>query len=302
MKVIITGGSGLIGRALTASLAADDHEVIILSRTPERVSGLPNGARAEAWNGKTAEGWGHLVEGAGAIVNLAGAGVADGRWTEDRKRLILDSRVNAGNAIVEAVRAAKSKPNVVLQSSAVGYYGPHGIEDVTEQTPPGDDYLAGVCQAWEASTAEIGNLGIRRIELRSGVVLSMDGGALPKMIMPFQFFAGGPIGSGRQRVPWIHIDDEVGAIRFLIDKETSSGPFNLTAPTPLSNAEFGRVIGKVMGRPAFVPTPAFAMKLLFGEMSTVLLDGQCAKPFALLEAGYQFKFPDAESALRDLLK
>ena len=301
MKIIITGGSGLIGRALTNSLTHDGHQVVILSRNPERVRGLPAGATVVGWDGKRAAGWAEHVNGAQAVVNLAGAGVANARWTEARKRQILESRINAGQAVVEAIQGVNTKPEVVIQSSAVGYYGPRSDESVPERSRPGDDFLAGVCQDWEASTAEIGNIGIRLVSIRTGVVLSLVGGAFPRLALPFKFFAGGPVGSGQQWFPWIHMADEVGAIRFLIEKETASDSFNLTAPKPLTNAEFAKVLGRVMGRPAFMPAPAFMMKLVFGEMSTVLLDGQKAMPYGLLEAGYQFKFPDAESALRDLL-
>jgi uncharacterized protein (TIGR01777 family) len=302
MRIIITGGSGLIGRALAASLAADGHEVILLSRTPERATGLPVGVRAAGWNGRTAAGWSSLADGAEAIVNLAGESIAAGRWTPERKRRIRDSRLDAGRAVVEAVQAASNRPRVVIQASAVGYYGPHGDEEITEQTPPGNDFLAqAVVVEWEASTAPVEALGVRRAIIRTGVVLSEDGGALPRLMLPFKFFAGGRLGSGRQWFPWIHIADEVRAIRFLIDSQAASGPFNLSAPNPLTNAEFSRILGRVLGRPTLVPTPAPALRLLFGEMATVLLDGQRALPGRLLDLGFTFRFPEAEAALRDLL-
>lgn len=301
MRIIIPGGSGLIGRALTADLAAAGYEVIILSRSPEKVEGLPDGARAEGWDGQSAAGWGHLADGAGAIVNLAGENLAAGRWTAERKRRILESRVKPGQAVVEAVEAAQNKPGVVIQSSAVGFYGPRGDEEITESAAPGTDFLANLCREWEASTAPVGGMGVRLVIIRTGLVLSLDGGALPRILLPFKLFVGGPIGSGRQWWPWIHIDDVVAAIRFLIETETAPGPYNLTAPSPLTNAQFSRVVGRVLGRPALMPVPAFALQLLFGEMSTVLLDGQRVMPYALREAGFTFRFPEAESALRDLI-
>jgi len=223
MRIIITGGTGLIGRALAADLAGDNHEVIVLSRRPEKAANLPTGMRAERWDARTAEGWGALADGADAIVNLAGEpisgqGFIPSRWTAERKRRIRESRLNAGRAVAQAVESASSKPGVVVQSSGAGYYGPHGDEEVTIENP------------------------------------------------------------------------------------IASGPFNLTAPNLLTNAEFSRVIGRVLRRPAFVPVPAFALRLLFGEMSTVLLEGQKAISRRLQELGFTFRFPEAEAALRDLLQ
>lgn len=301
MRTIITGGSGLIGRALAAELAAAEHEVIVLSRAPGRVSGLPTGVRAVGWDGRSAEGWQDLADGATAIVNLAGESIAAGRWTAARKQRIADSRHQAGAAVVQAVAGATTSPQVVIQASAVGYYGPRGDETITEETAAGDDFLAQICVPWETSTEEVERLGVRRAIIRTGIVLSRDGGALPQMMLPFRLFAGGPLGSGRQGFPWIHLADEVRAIRWLIDGEDASGPFNLAAPETLTNAEFGRVLGRVMRRPSFMPTPGFALRLVLGELSTLLLDGQRQVPQQLLDRGFTFRFPTAEAALRDLL-
>jgi uncharacterized protein (TIGR01777 family) len=307
MRIIITGGTGLIGRALAADLAGDSHEVIVLSRRPEQVSGLPAGVRAEGWDARTADGWGTLADGAEAIVNLAGEpvsgeGFIPSRWTAERKGRVRESRLNAGQAVVQAVEAAAHKPRVVIQASGAGYYGAHGDEEVTEEAPAGDDWFGEVAVEWEASTAPVEAMGVRRVIIRSGVVFSAEGGALPRMLLPFRLFAGGPLGSGRQWFPWIHIADEVGAMRFLVENQAASGPFNLTAPNLLTNAEFSRVAGRVLRRPAFVPVPAFALRLLFGEMSTVLLEGQRAISRRLQESGFTFRFPEAEGALRDLLQ
>jgi len=302
MRVIITGGTGLIGKALAASLAADQHEVSVLTRSPNASAGLPSGVRAAQWDGKTAEGWGQLADGADALVNLAGESIAAGRWTEERKRRIRESRLNAGRAIVQAVQAARQKPAVVIQSSAVGYYGPHGDEELAEEALAGNDYLAQVAVDWENSTAPLDALGVRRAIVRTGVVLSKHGGALPQMLLPFKFFAGGPVGSGRQWFPWIHAADEVGAIRFLIERQDARGAFNVCAPNPLTNAEFARVVGRVLGRPAFMPAPALALRIVFGEMATILLDGQRQIPRRLLAHGFAFRFPSAEAALRDILR
>lgn len=305
MKVIITGGSGLIGTALTASLARDGHEVIVLSRNPDWVVGLPKGARTVEWDGKTAQGWGHLADGADAIVNLAGESIAGDipfgvRWTAKRKQRITASRVNAGKAVVEAVRAAKVKPGVVIQASGVDYYGTSNGDENLEDSPAGDSFLAEVCKVWEASTAEVEDLGVRRVIIRSALVLDDRGGVLPWMVLPFQLYLGGPLGNGKQQVSWIHIDDEIAAIRFLIETESAAGVYNLSAPDPLPYKEFGRVIGRALGKPAFFPTPGILFKIAFGEAATLLLDGQKVLPQRLEEAGFEFSFPEARLALADL--
>jgi uncharacterized protein (TIGR01777 family) len=308
MRILITGGSGLIGRALTRNLTSDGHQVIILSRSPEQVVDLPPGARAERWDGRTADGWGYLADGADAIVNLAGTNIAGQgffptRWTEKRKRMLRDSRLNAGLAVVGAVEQASVKPGVVIQASGVGYYGFRGDEKVTEDTAPGDDFLARLaCDDWEPSTAPVEEMGVRRAVIRSGAVLDDQEGALPRLLLLVRLFLVGPMGSGKQWFPWIHIEDEARAIRFLIDNEQARGPFNLTTPNPLTNAGFAKALGRVLGRPSFVPIPGFAMRLLVGEVANVLLEGQRAIPARLLGLGFQFRFPDAESALRDLVK
>jgi uncharacterized protein (TIGR01777 family) len=301
MRVLIIGGGGLIGRALAVNLARNGKEVIILSRRPERVAGLPAGVSVRWWDGHTSEEWGPLVNITDAVINLAGENISSGRWTKVRKRRILESRLNAGRAVIQAVEAAARKPRVVIQASGVGYYGPCGDEEITEEAPPGDDFLARLAVEWEASTASLEGLGIRRVIIRTGVVFSTAGGALPRLLLPFRFFTGGRLGSGRQWFPWIHICDEVSAIRFLIENEKASGPFNLTSPTPLTNAEFSRLLGQRLRRPAFMPIPTFILRLVFGEMATALLDGQRAIPQRLSQLGFAFQFPEATSALKDLL-
>ncbi|MFQ5349330.1 MAG: TIGR01777 family oxidoreductase [Thermoanaerobaculia bacterium] len=235
------------------------------------------------------------------MVHLAGEGIADGRWSAERKRRIRDSRVESSAAVAAAIAAAEPRPAVLLQASAVGFYGPRGDEELTEESSPGEDFLAEVCGRWEQASAAVEELGVRRAVLRTGVVLAREGGARPKILLPFRLFAGGPVGNGRQYMPWIHLADEVGAIRFLLDTATAGGPFNLTAPEPLTNRQFGRVLGRVLRRPSFMPAPAFALKLALGEMSKILLEGQRALPRRLEEAGYRFRYPDLETALRDLL-
>jgi uncharacterized protein (TIGR01777 family) len=300
-RVVIPGGSGMLGRRLAASLSADGYEVILLSRNPERVSGVQQGVRVERWDGKTADGWGHLVDGAAAIINLAGENIGASRWTAERKRKIVESRTGSGAAVVEAVGAAAIKPGLVIQASAVGYYGPRGDEELTERDRPGSDFQSQVCMQWEAATAPVEALGVRRAVIRTGVVLDLESIALRRMMLPYRFFVGGRLGSGRQWFSWIHVADYVAGIRFLMDREDAAGVFNLSAPEPLTNADFGRALGRAMGRPSWIPVPGIAVRLLFGEMSTVVLDGQRVVPHHLLETGFAFRFPDAGPALRDLL-
>jgi uncharacterized protein (TIGR01777 family) len=306
MKIIITGGSGLIGRTLTESLTQDGHEVIILSRNPKTVTNLPTGAKAVAWDGKTAAGWGELVEGTHAIINLAGESIAGegfipSRWTAERKRRIRQSRIDAGEAIVAAVQAAEDKPEVVIQSSAIGYYGPQTDELIYEDHPAGDDYLASVCVDWEAATAEVEEGGVRRAIIRTGLVFTPEGGIYDRLQLPFKLFAGGPMGSGKQYYSWIHMQDAINAIRFLVEKKDAQGAFNLTAPSPVTSREFAKTLGKVMGRPSAIPVPSFAMKLALGEVSMTALEGQRVIPKHLLDLGFEFKYPDLEMALLEIV-
>ncbi len=300
MRVVITGGSGLIGRALARNLS--EHEVVLLTRDPDRVKSLPPGVRAARWDGRTGDGWASLLSGETAIVHLAGESVAEGRWTAAKKRRIRDSRVVSGQAVMDALRKAPVKPRVLVQASAVGYYGGHGDEAVPESTPPGRDFLSSVCEEWEASTAEAESLGVRRAVARTGIVLAREGGALPAMSLPFKMMIGGRIGDGRQWFPWIHGDDEVGALRFLLEREDARGAFNLTAPHPVINRELTRTLARVLRRPGFLPVPGFALRLAVGEMAGSLLQGQRAVPSRLLELGYVFRWPDLEPALLDLLE
>jgi uncharacterized protein (TIGR01777 family) len=306
MRILIPGGSGFIGRALAADLSQDNHEIIILSRSPGKISGLPANTQAIEWDGQTTRGWGHFVDGVDAIVNLAGENIAGEnffptRWTAERKARIQSSRTKPGQAINEAIMAAKEKPRVLVQSSAVGYYGALDDQKVDETNPGGKDYLAHFCQEWENTTTYAEKVGVRRVIIRSGIVLSKKTGALPRMMLPFKLFAGGPFGNGRQYISWIHLKDEIAAIRYLIENPKASGAYNLTSPNPCSNADFGRTLGKVMKRPYYMPVPGFAMKIAFGEVTTVVLDGQRVIPKRLLDSGFTFQFPSIEPALQDTL-
>lgn len=301
MRAIITGGNGLIGRIVAAILAADGYEVVVLSRNPAKVRDLPAGVRAEKWDGRTAAGWGRLADSAEVIINLAGENLSGGLWTSERKRRILQSRRDAGAAIVEAVRSATTKPKLVIQISGIGHYGIGHSKVLTEKDGPGTDFLATVTLDWEAATAPVEELGVRRVVLRQAVVLTPRGGILAIMKLPFTFFVGGKLGSGRQWFPWVHIDDSVRAMRFLMSNEKASGVFNLVSPTPITNAQFTRSLARAMKRPAFMNVPAFALRLVLGELSMTVLEGQRAIPARLTEMGFTFKFTDADAALADLI-
>jgi len=310
MRVIVTGGTGLIGRALIQELIVAKHEVIVLSRNPETAKGLPKEVQCLRWDGRTSQGWGEWVDGAGAIINLAGESIAGEtllglilkRWTPERKRRILESRLNAGAAILQAIQEARQKPKVVVQASAVGYYGSRGDIELMETTPPAHDFGAMTCIDWEKSTAPVEEMGVRRVVIRTaGVVMSTRGGALPFMLLPFKLYLGGPLGNGKQWFSWIHVKDEARAILFLIENSSANGVFNLCAPGTLTNKEFSNTLGRVLKRPSRIPVPAFALRLTFGEKADILLGSQNQISTRLSNLGFTFKFPDAESALIDLL-
>ena len=300
MNILISGGSGLVGRALVEELSSAGHRCTVLSRTPARVTDMGEGVDVHPWDAFSSDPLLDLISHCDAVVHLAGESIGAGRWTAKRKKRILESRVLSTQAMTAAVMAVSSLPEVFLQASAVGYYGPQGDAEIGEEASPGDDFLASVCRDWEAASEGIAEAGVRRVLLRTGIVLSLSGGALPKMALPFRFFAGGPAGNGRHWLPWIHLNDEVGAIRFLLEHPTASGAFNLTAPNPVTNRDFSRLLGQVLHRPSLLPAPAFGLRLLLGEMADLLLTGQRAVPKRLLDLGYPFRFPDLEPALRDI--
>lgn len=297
MRVIIAGGSGLIGRALTHHLCAQGYAVVVLSRQPHTVTGLPEGADVAGWDGSSSEGWEHLVDGAHAVVNLAGEGIASRRWTYAQKRRLRDSRIRSTHGIVAAIRAAPQKPAVLLQASAVGYYGNTDDEEVDERRAPGSGFLADVSQEWEQASAAVEEVGTRRVVLRLGVSLSAEGGMLPRVLLPFRFFLGGALGSGRQWVPWIHIEDTVGALEFLLAHEEVSGPVNVCGPTPVQFSDFASAVGKTLQRPSVFRVPSWVIRLGMGEMADVVLHGQRALPVRLTEAGFAFRYPVVEDAL-----
>jgi uncharacterized protein (TIGR01777 family) len=304
MRVIVTGATGLIGRALSGSLLADSHEVVAVTRNPQRAAeALGDQVVAVAWDGKTAAGWGERVDGADAVVNLAGESIAGLRWTVAKKRAMLQSRLDASAAVVEAVRQAKQKPRVVLQASAIGIYGPRRAEIIDEAAALGHGFLAGLAWHWEHSVSALPELGVRTVWLRTGIVLSLQGGALPPMVRAFKLFAGGTLGGGDRHFSWIHLADEVAAIRFLLARDDLGGRFNLVAPHALPHREFCRVLGRALRRPNWLPAPAFALRLLLGELADqALLTDQRVVPKRLLDAGFTFRYPDASTALAAIVR
>lgn len=294
MRILISGGTGMIGTALAKSLLADGHRVWVLTRDPGTAR-LPEGAIPLGWDGR-----GETMSGMEAVVNLAGESLARWPWTAKRKRRFLESRVRPGQALVEAIRTASPRPKVLVQASGINHYGLRG-ETADETTPPGDDFLARLTVDWEASTREVEELGVRRCVIRMAVVLARKGGLLPLMALPVRLFAGGPLGGGRQAVPWVHVTDAVAAIRRLLEDETTRGPFNLIAPEQTSNAAFYRALARSLKRPYWFPTPAFLLRWALGEMSVLVVEGRYARPARLLEAGYRFRFEMVEAALQYLL-
>jgi uncharacterized protein (TIGR01777 family) len=300
MKIILAGGSGLIGRELAAALLAEDHQVWVLSRNPQAAS-VATGAQLAAWDARTPAGWERLVEEADAIFNLAGENLGAHLWTPAHKEKVLSSRAYAGQAVMQALTAAKRRPGVLVQASAIGYYGASDDHILDEYSPAGKDWQARVCLDWEASTQEAERMGIRRVVVRTGLVLTKNGGVLPKLLLPFRLLVGGPLGSGEQFYSWITIQDEIRALLFLLKNENAAGVFNLTAPNPLTQAEFGRVEAQVLRQPYWFPTPAFAMRLALGEMSTLVVDGQRVMPKRLGEMGFSFSYEQLKPALQAIL-
>jgi uncharacterized protein (TIGR01777 family) len=301
MRVVVTGGSGFIGTRLTERLVAKGHETTVLTRDASRSHDyLHPKVKVVSWAPGAA--WEQVVDGAGAIVNLAGENIAQ-RWTKRAKARILASRVAAADRLRAAVEKAADKPKVLVNASAVGYYGPHGDETLTEADGPGQGFLAGVCVAWEEAARRFELLGLRVARIRTGIVLDPHGGALQKMLPPFLARVGGPIGSGRQRMSWIHLDDLVDLYVFALENPDAAGAVNATAPQPVRNREFGKALHQALGHGFYVaaPVPEIAVKTLLGELSTVLLDGLRVAPKRATELGYPFRFRELLPALRDLV-
>ena len=295
MKVAISGATGLIGTALREGLAAEGIQIVALSRKPS----VPP-LETTPWDVENGRFDASPLEQVDAVVHLAGEPIAQ-RWNEARKKAIRESRVKSTKLLVEGLKSLKRRPKVLVSGSAIGFYGDRGDEVLEESSPPGSGFLPETCQAWEHAAIAAMGLGIRTAVLRTGIVLSTRGGALKKMLPPFRLGVGGRVGSGKQWMSWIHIDDIVGAIRYILDKDDLMGAVNGVAPAPATNAEFTRALGRALSRPAFLPAPTFGLKIAFGEMASILLEGQRVAPKKLLETGYRFRFPELQGALSDVL-
>lgn len=301
-KILIAGGTGLIGTRLVEHLLAAGHQVCLLTRRPAESRLRHERLRLIGWDARTVGDWAVEAETAKVIINLSGAGIADAKWTDERKRELLASRVRPLQALVQAAVRAADPPKVLITASAVGYYGDlPPDEPVTELHRAGKGFLAETCVQWEKVAETAAQFGIRTACMRFGVVLATEGGALTKFIPTFRSGFGGPLGSGRQVVPWIHREDAVLAIMHVLEHRDLSGPVNVTAPNPVPMKEFCASLGRVLGRPSWLPVPGFALKFLMGESAQIVLEGQRALPRKLMDTGFKFKYPDVDSAFRNLL-
>ncbi len=302
MHIVVTGGTGFIGRPLCASLCQEGHRVTLLTRRKDDAQRLFGSAVAAIeWDGKKAGAWEHCLEGADAVVNLAGAPIADGRWTDGRKRLLTESRVLATRLLVEALSRCASKPRMLISASGIGYYGASDDRVLDEGAARGQGFLADLCLAWEAEALRAAEFGVRVVTLRTGMVLEQEGGALPKMLLPFRLFAGGPILPGTQWVSWIHRRDHIGLIQWLLATPHISGPVNAVAPEAIRMNRFCELLGQVLHRPSWLPVPGFALQMALGELGTLMTTGQRVNPAKALAGGYVFHYPTLEPALRAIL-
>lgn len=308
MRIVIAGGTGFLGGPLAEVYAEEGHDVRVLTRSlsdgearHDPGTGKPGITRV-GWHPNGATGrWADALDGADAAVNLAGEPIGDARWTPQRKAHLRDSRVLPTRSLAAAINAVAQPPQVLVSMSGVGYYGPAGAEPKTEDSPAGTDFMAHLAEDWEAEARKAERAGTRVVLLRAGVVLEKVGGALPRMLTPFRFFVGGPIGSGRQYVSWIHRLDVIEMIRWIIATPGVTGPVNASAPHPVTNREFATAIGHAIRRPSFMPAPAFALRLLVGEMADpLLLTGQCVIPAVAQAHGYHFRYPEIDIALRGI--
>lgn len=296
MRLAVTGATGFIGTALCGALLDQGHALTLFTR------GSPQGGnigtkRWVHWTPGIVRDWDAALDGVDGVINLAGEPIAGKKWTPSQRRRIENSRVDATHSLVQACTKVRQKPRFLINASAVGYYGPRGDEIITEETPPGADFLSLLCQEWEEEAKKAEEIGLRVVRLRTGIVLGPGGGALSKMAKPFKFFMGGPLGSGKQWMSWIQLEDLVRLFLTAIENPAVHGPVNATAPNPVQNKEFSRTLGEVIKRPSWAPVPAFALKLALGEMAQMLLTGQRVVPAAAEKLGFRFGYPHLREAL-----
>jgi len=299
LNILVSGGTGFIGRPLCASLLQEGHRVILLTRRKKEASRLLEPAMGTVeWNGREAGVWEQQLEGVDAVINLAGAPIADARWTDHRKQLITESRIMSTRLLVQACSRLAVKPQVFINASGIGYYGLQGDHLLDESSGPGTGFLADLCVQWEAAAREAASYGMRVVCLRNGMVLDRDGGALPRMALPFRFYMGGPVMPGTQWVSWIHRDDVIGLIEWVLTNATVSGPMNAVAPNPVRMTEFCRTLGAALHRPSWFPIPEFVLKIALGELGSMMTTGQRIAPSVATQGGYRFRYPLLEGALR----
>jgi uncharacterized protein (TIGR01777 family) len=303
MKVIVAGGTGFIGSELINRLLGANHEVVLLTRNQGAVDLTDKKSlRVERWDGKSLGAWTDFIDGADAVINLSGENVAAKRWSEKQKQRLIDSRLEPTKAIVQAIANASKKPRVLINASAVGYYGNFGSGNVAEDEPKGDGFLGELCQQWEDEARQAKKYRVRVVLPRIGIVLHGSGGALRKMLLPFKLFIGGPIGSGKQWFPWIHRDDVIGIILFALMNDSISDAVNTVSPFPVPMVDFTLSLGRAMGRPSWMRVPSFILKIALGEMSEMLIGGRQIVPKKLLHNGFVFQYPDLDKALKSLMR
>ena len=302
-RVVVTGATGLIGRALCKKLRERGFAVVVFSRSPNKAQqSVPDAAEYIAWQATETGDWAKAIDGAYAVISLAGASIAGQRWNEAYKRELYDSRIVATRGLVKAMEQAQTKPKVFVSGSAVGYYGWRDDTPLDEDMTSGKDFLAQLCVDWEREAAVAEQFGVRTSMIRTGIVLDKDEGALSQLLLPFKMFVGGPVLPGTQWLSWIHLVDQVGIIMLALEDERVRGPINATAPTPQTNRDFSATLAQAMGRPSWLPIPGFGLQLLFGEMADALLiNGQRVLPHKAQEYGYQFMYPTLEPALQEIL-
>ncbi len=301
MNIVLAGGTGFIGKSLVDELVRRNHRIVLLTRRASAQKKNSSVTPVE-WDGKTQGKWTAFVDGSDAVINLCGESVAAKRWDPEQKKRILSSRVDPAKALAESILSAKKKPAVYIQASGSGYYGDRGPEILTETAGPGNDFLAETCVQWEGAAAGKLPNETRIVFARFGAVLEKDGGAIRKMLPPFRFFLGGPLGSGNQWMPWIHRDDAVGILIYALTAENLRGPVNGTAPETVTMKKFAQTMGECLKRPSWMPVPSGALKILMGEAAELLLNSQRAIPAALMRSGYQFRYPHLKDALSAIIR